>query len=159
MYNWSKERSEKLVKQISSLGLWLSSRSNLHSSITMQKLGIFHHQPARNYDQEEQRNSQYCAQITDMESLAKFPNASQPDSKEWQKVNSRGQGKGVGILPWNQLVGQVMRDAKPSGQYPPNTTDPVVKAAYDFQELRHKDKKYKGIKASCLKFEFHMLQY
>ena len=42
------------------------------------------------------------------------------------------------------LIGDVMRDAKPSGIYPPNTFDPVVKAAYDFQELRHKEKKAKG---------------
>ncbi|XP_031787876.1 KICSTOR complex protein SZT2 isoform X2 [Nasonia vitripennis] len=142
MYNWSKERSEKLIKQVSSLGLWLSSRSNLYSNIIMQKLGIFHHQPVRNYEQEEQTGQQFY-QITDMESLSKFPNGTQADSKEWQRVNLRGQSGKNMVFSWNQLMGQVMRDAKPSGQYPANTTDPVVKAAYDFQELRHKEKKSK----------------
>lgn len=78
-----------------------------------------------------------------MESLSKFPNGTQADSKEWQRVNNRGQSGKSMVLSWNQLMGQVMRDAKPSGQYPANTTDPVVKAAYDFQELRHKEKKTK----------------
>ena len=111
----------------------------------MQKLGIFHHQPLRNYDREDQSMNPQYYQISDMESLAKFPNGTHGD-KEWQRTGNRGQlGKGNIGLPWNQLMGQVMRDAKPSGQYPPNITDPVVKAAYDFQELRHKEKKTKGI--------------
>ncbi|XP_011497452.1 PREDICTED: protein SZT2-like isoform X2 [Ceratosolen solmsi marchali] len=143
MYNWSKERSEKLIKQVTNLGLWLSSRSNIYSNIIMQKLGIFHHQPIRNYEQEEHNHSQYY-HISDMESLAKFPNVGHADNKEWQRISSRAQtGKGAMPFSWNHMMGQVMRDAKPCGQYPPNTTDPVVKAAYDFQELRHKEKKSK----------------
>jgi hypothetical protein len=145
MYNWSKERSEKLIKQVTNLGLWLSSRSNIYSNIIMQKLGIFHHQPIRNYEQEEHSHSHYY-HISDMESLAKFPNVAHADSKEWQRVSNRTQTNKSGMpLSWNQMMAQVMRDAKPCGQYPPNTTDPVVKAAYDFQELRHKEKKSKGI--------------
>lgn len=143
MYNWSKERSEKLTKQVTNLGNWLSSRSNLHTSIIMQKLGIFHHQPMHNnYEQEEQNNSQF-SQITDMNSLAKFPNTTHTDGKDWQKPRT-GSQSGT-MFSRNQFMGQVMRDAKPSGQYPPNITDPVVKAAFDFQELRHKEKKTKGI--------------
>lgn len=92
----------------------------------MQKLGIFHHQPT------EQGDVQYL-QMSDMESLAKFPQAS-PARTQYGK-NS---------FSWNHLMGQVMRDAKPSTQHPPNTTDPVVKAAHDFHELRHREKKNKG---------------
>lgn len=154
MYNWSKERSEKLTKQVTSLGLWLSSRSNLYSSIIMQKLGIFHHQSARSSYKQEEPSQPHYYQITDMESLAKFPNAAahSGEGKEWQRLSGRGQstsssssGKAGGMaLSWSQVMGQVMRDAKPSGQYPANTSDPVVKAAYDLQELRHKEKKTKG---------------
>lgn len=143
MYNWSKERSEKLIKQVGNLGYWLSSRSNLHTSIIMQKLGIFYHQPMRNYEQQDEQNNSQYNQITDMNSLAKFPNVSHTEGKDWQKARS-GSQSGI-MFSWNQFMGQVMRDAKPSGQYPPNMTDPVVKAAHDFQELRHKEKKIKGI--------------
>lgn len=134
MYNWSKERSEKLIKQTTSLGMWLTSRSTLYSNIIMQKLGIFHHQPTRTFDQREQSESAQF-QITDMESLAKFPQAS-PARMQTTKSTS---------FSWNHLMGQVMRDAKPNAQNPPATTDPVVKAAYDFQELRQREKKRKGL--------------
>lgn len=146
MYNWSKERSEKLTKQVTNLGLWLSSRSNLHSGIVMQKLGLFHHQPFKNYDQEDQSNTSNSYHIPDMESLAKFPSNAVQTDKEWQRTSSNrsSAGKGGIGLSWRQLMSQVMRDAKPSCQYPSNTNDPVVKAAYDFQEIRHKDKKTKG---------------
>ncbi|XP_033214181.1 KICSTOR complex protein SZT2-like isoform X2 [Belonocnema kinseyi] len=123
MYNWSKERSEKLVKQATNLGTWLSSRSTLYSNIIMQKLGIFHHQPT------EQADIQY-SQVADMENLAKFTQASPVRTQS-----------GKNSFSWNHFMGQVMRDAKPSGQHPPNTTDPVVKAAHDFHELRHREKK------------------
>lgn len=140
MYNFSKERSELLVKQISHLGLWLSSRANLYSGLTIYKLGIFHYEPTQTFVPEE---TQYC-QITDMDSLAKFPQHSHAD-REWQKAatNRAQTGKSIGFS-WNRLMGQVMRDAKPSGQYPKVTNDPVIKVACDFQELLHKYKKLKG---------------
>ncbi|XP_023246457.1 KICSTOR complex protein SZT2 [Copidosoma floridanum] len=142
VYNWSKERSEKLIKQISNLGVWLSSRAIFHSNIMMQKLGIFHHQPARKYNEEDQSNS-HCYQISDMESLAKFSTVAHTD-KDWQRINNRASGGKGGIgLSWSQSMTQVMRDVKPSGQYPVNISDPVVKTIYDFQEVRHKDKKAK----------------
>ncbi|CAB0036663.1 unnamed protein product [Trichogramma brassicae] len=82
----------------------------------------------------------------DMESLAKFPTQEHSDNKEWPRPASRvqvpKQSPGLGLTSI-QMMDQVMRDAKPSGQYPTNTIDPVVKSAYDFQELRQKDKKIK----------------
>lgn len=99
----------------------------------MQKLGIFHHQPLRTYEQREQNESTQF-QITDIESLAKFPQAS-PARIQTAKNTS---------FSWSHLMGQVMRDAKPNAQSSPTTTDPVVKAAYDFQELRQREKKRKG---------------
>jgi len=42
------------------------------------------------------------------------------------------------------MVGQAMRDAKPNAPHPHNTTDAIVKAAYDLQDLRHREKKIKG---------------
>ena len=137
MYNWSKERSEKLVKQTTSLGRWLSSRSTLYSNIMMQKLGIFHHQPMRISDQGEQNEAHYF-HIMDMESLAKFPQISPIRNPTTKNM----------AFSWNYLMGQVMRDAKPSAHHPPHTNDPVVKAAYDFQEHRHREKKAKGSSVS-----------
>ncbi|XP_014220610.1 KICSTOR complex protein SZT2-like isoform X1 [Trichogramma pretiosum] len=147
MYNWSRERSEKLTRQISSLARWLSSRSILHSSLQMQKLGIFHHQSLHHFnDQRSDDRSNSFQHIADMESLAKFPTQENSDNKEWPRPASRvqvpKQSPGLGLTSI-QMMDQVMRDAKPSGQYPTNTIDPVVKSAYDFQELRQKDKKIK----------------
>lgn len=142
MYNWSKEKSEKLMKQATSLGTWLSSRSSLFTNINMQKLGIFHHKLTRDLQQREHVSQYY--QITDMESLAKFPNQSNIDSKDWTRVSNRAQAVKNSAFSWTQVVGQAMRDAKPSAPYPLNTTDPIVKAAYDLQDLRHREKKIKG---------------
>ena len=142
MYNCSKDKTEKLIKQISNLGIWLSSRSNLSANITMQKLGIFHYQPLFTDEQEEVSPSNY--QITDVDSFAKFPQTTNSDYKDFQRTSSRIQtGKNV-EYSWSRLIGQVMRDAKPSGHYPPNTNDSVIKAALDFQELLHKNKKIRG---------------
>ncbi|KAJ8681967.1 hypothetical protein QAD02_017759 [Eretmocerus hayati] len=135
MYNWSKERSEKLTKQVTNLGRWLSSRATLYSNIMMKKLGLFHqHQPNRNSEREEQGHSHYYP-ITDMESLARFPGG---EGKEWPKSRASSGGKsGVALPPWNQL-------ATSSGiQGSINTNDPIVKAAYDYQELRRREEKAK----------------
>lgn len=140
MYNWSKEKSEKLIKQTTGLGTWLSSRSNLFTNIIMQKLGIFHHKLTREPQQRE-HNSQYY-QINDMESLAKFPSQSNAD-KDWTRSSNRAQSKN-NAFSWIQVVGQAMRDAKPSAAHPHNTTDAIVRAAYDLQDLRHREKRIKG---------------
>lgn len=143
LYNWSKEKSEKLMKQATSLGTWLSSRSSLFTNINMQKLGIFHHKLTRDSQQREHGSSQYY-QITDMESLAKFPSQSNTDSKDWTRSSNRAQAMKNNAFSWTQVVGQAMRDAKPSAPYPLNTSDPIVKAAYDLQDLRHREKRIKG---------------
>lgn len=142
MYNWSKEKSEKLIKQTTSLGTWLSSRSSLFTSIIMQKLGIFHHKLIPESQQRE-HSSQYY-QINDMESLAKFPSQSNVDNKDWTRSSNRAQSMKNNTFSWIQMVGQAMRDAKPSTPHPHNTTDAIVKAAYDLQDLRHREKRIKG---------------
>lgn len=43
-YNWSKDTTDKLIEQSSNLGLWLTMRGGLLSSMTSQKLGLFHDQ-------------------------------------------------------------------------------------------------------------------
>ncbi|XP_048511777.1 KICSTOR complex protein SZT2-like isoform X2 [Athalia rosae] len=139
MYNWSKERAEKLTKQVTSLGNWLSSRSSLFTNIVMQKLGIFHYQSMQAFSQED-RGPYY--QITDMETLTKFPNGLHNDGKEWPRSSARTHGK-VSMVSWNPRIGQILRDVKPSGPYPVNTVDPVIRAAYHLQDLRHRDKKVK----------------
>ncbi|XP_011685281.1 PREDICTED: protein SZT2-like isoform X1 [Wasmannia auropunctata] len=141
MYNWSKEKSEKLIKQTTNLGTWLSSRSSLFTNIIMQKLGIFHHKLTREPQQRTEHGSQYY-QINDMESLAKFPSQSNADSKDWTRSSNRAQSKN-NAFSWVQVVGQAMRDAKPSASHSHNTTDTIVKAAYDLQDLRHREKKIK----------------
>ncbi|XP_024942950.1 KICSTOR complex protein SZT2 isoform X2 [Cephus cinctus] len=142
MYNWSKERSEILIKQATKLGTWLTSRSSLFSSIIMQKLGVFYHQPMQNYQQGDRGSFQYY-QITDMDTLTKFSHALHNDSKEWSKPAGRGQsGKNTNLF-FNNSVSQVLRDAKPSPHHSGSVTDPVIKAANDFQELRHQEKKSK----------------
>lgn len=139
MYNWSKERSEKLTKQVTSLGTWLSSRSSLFTNIVMQKLGIFHHQPVQAFPRGDRGPP--CYQITDMETLTKFPNGLHNDGKEWPRSSSRSsQGKAT---TWNPRIGQVLRDAKPGGSHPMNIADPVIRAAYHLQELRHREKRAK----------------
>lgn len=142
MYNWSKEKSEKLIKQATSLGTWLSSRSSLFTNIIMQKLGIFHHKFTREPQQRE-HGSQYY-QINDMESLAKFPSQSNTDNKDWMRSGSRAQSTKNNAFSWAQVVGQAMRDAKPNAPHSHNTTDAIVKAAHDLQDLRHREKKIKG---------------
>ncbi|KYN29036.1 Protein SZT2, partial [Trachymyrmex cornetzi] len=142
MYNWSKEKSEKLIKQTTSLGTWLSSRSSLFTSIIMQKLGIFHHKFTRESRQRVEHSSQYY-QINDMESLAKFPSQSNTDGKDWTRSSNRVQSMKNNVFSWAQVVGQVMRDAKPSAPHLHNMTDTIVKAAYDLQDLRHREKRIK----------------
>lgn len=142
MYNWSKEKSEKLIKQATNLGTWLSSRSSLFTNIIMQKLGIFHHKLARETQQRE-HGSQYY-QITDMENLAKFPSQSSADGKDWTRSNNRGQSMKSNAFSWSQVIGQAMRDAKPNTAHAHSTTDAIVKAAHDLQDLRHREKKIKG---------------
>ncbi|XP_063994970.1 KICSTOR complex protein SZT2-like [Diachasmimorpha longicaudata] len=137
MYNWSKERSEKLIKQVSSLATWLSSRSILFSSITLQKLGVFHHQPVDTYHHRDD-HPQY--QISDLESLAKFPLTA--EGKEWPRRSGQ-LIKSVPQYSWDRMLGQVMRDARPTMQYPPNTPDPVVKGIYDLQDLYQRERKTK----------------
>ncbi|XP_012282231.1 KICSTOR complex protein SZT2 isoform X2 [Orussus abietinus] len=139
IYNWSKERSEKLIKQTTILGTWLSSRSILLSNIIMQKMGITHHQPLRNYQQSEQASFQYYP-ITDMETLTRFPQALQAD-KDWPHSANRPQVGKVTSLTWDDMIGHLIRDAKP--HHPPNISDPVVKAVYDLQELCRREKKSK----------------
>ncbi|KAK0161678.1 hypothetical protein PV327_008097 [Microctonus hyperodae] len=140
MYNWSKERSEKLLKQATNLGRWLSSRSTLFSKIMMQKLGIFHHQLISSYNLQDDHAQQFC-QMTDIEALAKFPSASA--TEEWSRSgNNRQNTKNINYS-WERMVGQVMRDTKPNSNYPPNTIDSIVKAAYDLQDSHQRDRKSK----------------
>ncbi|XP_034939533.1 KICSTOR complex protein SZT2-like [Chelonus insularis] len=141
MYNWSKERSEKLIKQATNLGAWLSSRSLLYSNVFMQKLGIFHHRPIDSYRGRDEHGLQYC-QITDIETVIKFP-VSNLEMNEWARSGNRlASGRNV-HYSWDRMTGQVMRDSRPSGHYPPNTTDPVVKAVYDLQDLHQRERKSK----------------
>lgn len=141
MYNWSKERSEKLTKQVTSLGTWLSSRSSLFTNIVMQKLGIFHHQPVQAFQQGDRGTPPYY-QITDMETLTKFPNGLHNDGKEWPRSSNRNQGK-TPTASWNPRIGQVLRDAKPGGLNPVHSVDPVIRAASHLQILGHREKKAK----------------
>lgn len=149
MYNWSKERSEKFIKQTTSLGTWLSSRSQLFTNIIMQKLGIFHHQPASNYQQGEQNNTQYY-QITDMESLSKFPHGSHGENKS---VNKQQHGRS-NPLPWNQLVGQTTKENESNLYHLNDDIDPVVKTAYDLQDFRHRERKAKGLPNETIRHIF-----
>nr|XP_033323084.1 KICSTOR complex protein SZT2-like isoform X4 [Megalopta genalis] len=137
MYNWSKEKSEKLMKQANSLGTWLSSRSNFFRNILMQKLGIFHHRP----NLTRETNSHYF-QITDTDSLTKFSSTAHNDDKEWTRSNNRVQSIKHNQFSWNEVLGQTMRDVK-SNSCLHNNGDPVAKAVYDLQELRAREKKVK----------------
>ena len=139
MYNWSKEKSEKLIKQTINLGTWLSSRSNFFTNAIMQKLGIFHHRPSFS---REHANSQYL-QIMDMESLTKFSAVPHNDGKDWTRLNSRPQNIKHNQFSWNEVIGQTMRDVKPNNYFQSNT-DPTVKAVCDLQDLRSRERKVKG---------------
>lgn len=148
MYNWSKERSEKLIKQANNLGTWLSSRSTLFTNIIMQKLGIFHHQQTPQSCHRDESVAQYC-QITDIESLAKFPHTSNADGKEWSRTAGGNRShNNVKVASsqqsWDRFSYQALRDAKPNIHYPQNICDPVVKAAYDLQDVHNREKKSKG---------------
>ncbi|XP_076247853.1 KICSTOR complex protein SZT2 [Calliopsis andreniformis] len=137
MYNWSKEKSEKLIKQTTSLGIWLSSRSNFFMNIIMQKLGIFYHQPHYSRDQ---TNAHYF-QVMDMENLTKFAFVHN-DEKDWTRINNRIQNIKHNHFSWNDVVGQTMRDVK-LNMHLHNNIDPVTKAVYDLQDLRCREKKMK----------------
>lgn len=139
MYNWSKEKSEKLIKQATNLGIWLSSRSNFFTNVIMQKLGIFYHRPSFS---REHANSQYL-QIMDMESLTKFSAVSYNDGKDWSKLNTRSQNIKHNQFSWNEVIGQTMRDVKPNNIFH-SSIDPTVKAVCDLQDLRSREKKIKG---------------
>ncbi|CAD6224796.1 GSCOCG00005557001-RA-CDS, partial [Cotesia congregata] len=134
MYNWSKERSEKLIKQATNLGAWLSSRSVLLSNVVMQKLGIFHHQPMESFHLRDE------CQISDIESMTKFSAMYNAENTDWSKSSHRlSTGRNVHY----PLVSQVMRDARPNVHYPPNTVDPVVIAVHDLQDLHQRERKNK----------------
>ncbi|KAH0546460.1 KICSTOR complex protein SZT2-like isoform X1 [Cotesia glomerata] len=134
MYNWSKERSEKLIKQATNLGAWLSSRSVLLSNVVMQKLGIFHHQPMESFHLRDE------CQISDIESMTKFSVMYNAENTDWSKSSHRlSTGRNVHY----PLVSQVMRDARPNVHYPPNTVDPVVIAVHDLQDLHQRERKNK----------------
>lgn len=142
MYNWSKERSEKLVKQVTSLGAWLTSRSTFYTDVIMQKLGIFHHQPKFSSRQADQSgNSQFYP--IDVESITKFPHSAHSDNKDWTRLSGRSQSKTS--FPWNSSGNQIMRDAKPIIHRTYSNPDPVVKSVYELQDLRYREKKSKGI--------------
>lgn len=138
MYNWSKEKSEKLIKQATNLGTWLSSRSNFFTNVIMQKLGIFYHRPSFS---REHANSQYL-QIMDMENLTKFSAVSYNDGKDWSKLNTRSQNIKHNQFSWNEVIGQTMRDVKPNSIFH-SCIDPTVKAVCDLQDLRSREKKVK----------------
>ncbi|XP_043599602.1 KICSTOR complex protein SZT2-like isoform X2 [Bombus pyrosoma] len=137
-YNWSKEKSEKLIKQTTNLGTWLSSRSNFFTNVIMQKLGIFHHRPSFS---REHANSQYL-QIMDMENLTKFSAVPHNDGKEWIRLNNRTQNIKHNQFSWNEVIGQTMRDVKPNNYFHSNI-DPTIKAVCDLQDLRLREKKVK----------------
>ncbi|XP_031836676.1 KICSTOR complex protein SZT2 isoform X3 [Nomia melanderi] len=137
MYNWSKEKSEKLMKQTNSLGTWLSSRSNFLRNVLMHKLGIFHHRP----NLMRETNSHYF-QITDMENLTKFSSGTYSDEKEWVRSNNRAQNIKHSQFSWNDVLGQTMRDVK-SNTSCHNNVDPVTKAVCDLQDLRLRERKMK----------------
>lgn len=122
----------------------------------MQKLGIFHHQSVQVFPQGERGPAYY--QITDMETLTKFPNGLHSDGKEWPRSSARGNHGKTTNTSWNSRIGQVLRDAKPSGPQQVNTVDPVIRAAYHLQDLRYHEKKAKGKTSSFsypkLKFEY-----
>ncbi|XP_026671200.1 KICSTOR complex protein SZT2-like [Ceratina calcarata] len=128
MYHWSKEKSEKIIKQTTSLGSWLSSRSSFFTNVTMQKLGIFSHRP----------NHKNSSHVIEIEGLTKFEKI----GKDWNKGSSKGQSMNM-KYSWNE----VMRDVKCSDNSYHNShygnVDPIAKAVNELQELRNKEKKVK----------------
>nr|XP_022914806.1 KICSTOR complex protein SZT2-like isoform X1 [Onthophagus taurus] len=72
VYNWSKDAMDKLIDQTTNLSHWLCMRGCLLSSITAQKLGMFH-------DQIISRspfvgpNNPYINSMCDVDLMSKFP--------------------------------------------------------------------------------------
>lgn len=142
------------MKQVTNLGTWLSSRSNLYTNIIMQKLGIFHHESFQRYQRREliHRNEQ----LPDIENLAKF---SLPTRPEGCNRSNRQTGKHESFS-WNQIsYNQGIRTAKPNNTNFHVTTDPIGKAIYELQDLRQRERKNKGTPVSKFKSFYYSIFY
>ncbi|GJQ67112.1 hypothetical protein Trydic_g21981 [Trypoxylus dichotomus] len=71
-YNWSKDNMDKLIEQGTNLGLWLTLRGGLLSSMTSQKLGLFHDQVISRKSLHTSNNP-YVGSLTDVDCMLKFP--------------------------------------------------------------------------------------
>ncbi|KRT81662.1 hypothetical protein AMK59_5321, partial [Oryctes borbonicus] len=70
-YNWSKDNMDKLIEQGTNLGLWLTLRGGLLSSMTSQKLGLFHDQVISRKSVHTSNNP-YVGSLTDVDCMLKF---------------------------------------------------------------------------------------
>ncbi|KAK5639276.1 hypothetical protein RI129_011768 [Pyrocoelia pectoralis] len=126
-YNWSKDSINKLVDMGRNVGLWLSTRAAVLSSITAQKLGIFYNQTlTRNYLLDT--NNPYLNFIGDTEFMMKF-------SRDYSR---RLPSTGI-MQPMVTL--EAFRDIYPHIQS--CHSDPVVLFTIEMQEMKRNDKKYK----------------
>ncbi|KAF4533500.1 hypothetical protein B566_EDAN000985 [Ephemera danica] len=133
-YNWSKDRSENLNKQVSNLGHWLVGRSSLITSIITQKLGLFNNQAFNRQTGDLRKNfiDQSHLTVKEVEQLVKLPATAQ---KEFLAVGRRSN-----TAP-TVCIQDAFRDVKPSHAALCSSTDSVLCNGQQLLELCIVDKK------------------
>lgn len=134
MYNWSKERVDKLIVQTNNLGLWLSARTSVLNSIVAQKKGVFQNQMLTR--KLILCNNPYLTHINESsDHLNKFPLNTSAINKEW--ANPR---KLTPVQPMQGITVDAYRDSLPLPCVHGNDSDPVVSYIQEMQELRSRNK-------------------
>ncbi|XP_065351660.1 KICSTOR complex protein SZT2-like isoform X3 [Cloeon dipterum] len=127
-YNWSKDRTENMHRQMADLGNWLVARSNLTTTIVCQKMGLFHNMMfnRQTLDPKKGLSEQSKPTLKDVEQLIKPPVITQ---KDFNMVGGR-RSSGLPSI----VIHDVFRDNKPSRITKPNM-DPVTTNGQHLLEL------------------------
>lgn len=135
MYNWSKERVDKLIVQTNNLGLWLSARTSVLNSIVAQKHGLFQNQMLSR--KLAICNNPYLTHINESsDHLSKFPLSSSVVNKDWanpRKITTP-------VPPIQGITLDAYRDSLPLLCLHSNESDAVVSYVQEMQELRTRNK-------------------
>lgn len=142
-YNWSKERVENLNMQVKDLGCWLSARSNLLTSILMQKMGLFHNMEIHQKQESPSQVNTYMSRLVELEDFIKFSPTSMMMKDPAPRRHGLGSPYGCLVPGLNSALPDVFRDSKPSRPMHrmPYNADPVVRNAYQLQDTRQRDRR------------------
>lgn len=131
MYNWSKERVDKLMIQGNSLGLWMSARSTVLNSIVAQKMGLFQNQAVSR--KSLKNNNPYLMHVVECaDHMQRFPLSGK------QSINNKQQGttqeQGISL--------DAFRDSFPYQKSSGHYSDIVVTYVHEMLDLKTRNRIY-----------------